>query len=77
MRIVGAGLSGAVIGRELALADLKAEIVDVRNHVASSCRKERGADIGVMVHVYEPPVFHTDEGKVMTVSRPSCPITTG
>lgn len=33
--IVGAGLSGAVIGRELALAGHQVEIFDTRSHVAA------------------------------------------
>ncbi len=62
--IVGAGLSGAVIGRELALVGHKVEILDARDHIAGNCHTERDADTGVMVHVYGPHIFHTDDAEV-------------
>lgn len=62
--IVGAGLSGAVIGRELALAGHQVEIFDTRSHVAGNCHTERDAETGVMVHIYGPHIFHTDDGEV-------------
>lgn len=62
--IVGAGLSGAVIGRELAEAGHSVEIVDARNHIAGNCHTERDAETGVMVHVYGPHIFHTDDTEV-------------
>ncbi len=62
--VVGAGLSGAVIGRELALAGYSVEIFDVRDHIAGNCYSERDVDTGVMVHVYGPHIFHTDDEEV-------------
>lgn len=62
--IVGAGLSGAVIGRELALAGHDVAIFDTRDHVAGNCHTERDKDTGVMVHVYGPHIFHTDDREV-------------
>lgn len=62
--IVGAGLSGAVIGRELALAGHQVEIFDARSHIAGNCHTERDADTGVMVHLYGPHIFHTDDAEV-------------
>lgn len=62
--VVGAGLSGAVIGRELAQAGCKVEIVDSRGHIGGNCHTERDAATGVMVHVYGPHVFHTDDAEV-------------
>jgi UDP-galactopyranose mutase len=59
--IVGAGLSGAVIGRQLAEAGQQVTIVDVRDHVGGNCHTQRDADTGVMVHVYGPHIFHTDD----------------
>jgi UDP-galactopyranose mutase len=64
--VVGAGLSGAVIGRELAIAGYSVEIFDVRDHIAGNCYSERDADTGVMVHVYGPHIFHTDDEEVWT-----------
>lgn len=62
--MVGAGLSGAVIGRHLAQAGHKVTIVDARAHVAGNCHTERDADSGVMVHIYGPHIFHTDDEEV-------------
>ena len=62
--MVGAGLSGAVIGRTLAEAGHKVTIVDTRDHIAGNCHTERDADSGVMVHVYGPHIFHTDDEQV-------------
>ena len=58
--IVGAGLSGAVIGRALAEAGYQIEVVDSRDHIAGNCHTERDKATGVMVHIYGPHIFHTD-----------------
>jgi UDP-galactopyranose mutase len=57
-------LSGAVIGRELAQAGYQVEIFDARDHIAGNCHTERDADTDVMVHVYGPHIFHTDDAEV-------------
>ena len=62
--MVGAGLSGAVIGRHLAEAGHAITIVDSRAHIGGNCHTERDADTGVMVHVYGPHIFHTDDAEV-------------
>ena len=62
--IVGAGLSGAVIGRELAQAGHKITIMDARDHVGGNCHTERDPETGVMVHTYGPHIFHTDDAGV-------------
>jgi len=62
--IVGAGLSGAVIGRELAQEGYPVEIVDSRAHIGGNCHTERDAATGVMVHIYGPHIFHTDDAEV-------------
>ena len=62
--IVGAGLSGAVIGRELAQAGHQVDIFDRRDHIAGNCHTERDSETGVMVHVYGPHIFHTDDAQV-------------
>ncbi|MFM9269516.1 UDP-galactopyranose mutase [Halomonas elongata] len=62
--LVGAGFSGAVIGRELAEAGHKVTVVDARSHIAGNCHTERDAETGVMVHVYGPHIFHTDDQEV-------------
>ncbi len=62
--IVGAGFSGAVIARELAVAGIPVEVFDSRAHVAGNCHTERDPDTGVMVHKYGPHIFHTDNERV-------------
>ncbi len=59
--LVGAGLSGAVIGRELAEAGHHCRIIDSRDHIGGNCFTRRDPDTGVMVHVYGPHIFHTDD----------------
>ena len=62
--LVGAGLSGAVIGRHLAEAGETVTIVDSRSHVGGNCHTERDVETGVLVHVYGPHIFHTDDAEV-------------
>ncbi|MFD0982096.1 UDP-galactopyranose mutase [Tropicimonas aquimaris] len=62
--MVGAGLSGAVIGRMMAEEGHDVTILDARDHIAGNCHTERDAETGVMVHVYGPHIFHTDDAEV-------------
>lgn len=62
--IVGAGFSGAVIARKLAEAGKKVKVIDSRNHIAGNCHTERDAQTNVMMHVYGPHIFHTDDKEV-------------
>ena len=62
--LVGAGLSGAVIGRHLAEAGHVVTVVDGRAHIGGNCHTERDAETGVLVHVYGPHIFHTDDAEV-------------
>lgn len=62
--MVGAGLSGAVIARELANAGIASLVLDERNHVAGNCHSERDSRTGIMVHCYGPHIFHTDRPRV-------------
>ncbi len=62
--MVGAGLSGAVIGRHLVEAGHDITVVDTRPHLAGNCHTERCAQTGVLVHVYGPHIFHTDDTEV-------------
>ena len=61
---MGAGLSGAVIGRRLAEAGHDITILDGRDHIGGNCHTERDAETGVMLHVYGPHIFHTDDKEV-------------
>lgn len=62
--IVGAGISGAVIARLLAEQGIKPVVFDKRSHIAGNCYSERDVQTQVMVHVYGPHIFHTDDQEV-------------
>ena len=62
--VVGAGFSGAVIARTLAEAGLTVDVIESRAHIAGNCYSERDQETGVMVHVYGPHIFHTDDAEV-------------
>ena len=63
--IAGAGFSGAVIARELALhTDRKIVVFDERDHIAGNCHTTRDDATGVMLHAYGPHIFHTDRDDV-------------
>lgn len=62
--MVGAGISSAVIARELAEAGHQIVVADSRNHIAGNCYSERDTETNVMVHVYGPHIFHTDDAEV-------------
>jgi len=59
--MVGAGLSGAVLARQLAEAGHEVTVLDARDHVGGNCHTERDDDTGILVHVYGPHIFHTDD----------------
>lgn len=62
--IVGAGFTGAVIGRELAEAGHHVNIIDQRSHIAGNCFTKRDEQTNVMEHVYGPHIFHTSDEEV-------------
>jgi UDP-galactopyranose mutase len=63
--VVGAGLSGAVVARELSEAGHLVDVVDERHHVAGNCYTERDSETGVLVHRYGPHLFHTKRRRVV------------
>ena len=62
--VVGAGFSGAVIARELAMAGRRVSVFESRSHVAGNCDTRRDPDTGVMLHTYGPHIFHTSNEEV-------------
>ncbi len=62
--IVGAGISGAVIARLLAEEGIESVVFDRRSHIAGNCHSERDPQTNVMLHVYGPHIFHTDDKEV-------------
>lgn len=62
--MAGAGLSCALMARELVQAGYEVEIFERRAHIGGNCHTERDTQTGVMVHIYGPHIFHTDDVEV-------------
>jgi UDP-galactopyranose mutase len=63
--IVGAGLSGAVLARELAThIDRSVLVIDQRSHIAGNCHTARDESTNIMVHEYGPHIFNTNSTEV-------------
>ena len=60
--IIGAGLYGAVMARELTDRGKSVLVIEKRNHIAGNCYTEKVN--GITVHKYGPHVFHTDNEDV-------------
>ncbi len=61
--IVGAGIAGSVVARQLAEAGKKVLILEQRNHVGGNCFDEKD-DYGILIHTYGPHIFHTNKKEV-------------
>ncbi len=61
--IVGAGFSGAVVARELALAGYSITIIDKRNHIAGNAFDSYDSN-GIHIHNYGPHIFHTNSERI-------------
>ena len=61
--VVGAGLSGVVIARELAKAGHAVHVIDRRDHVAGNAYDYEN-EHGIRVHKYGPHLFHTNNEDV-------------
>lgn len=62
--VVGAGMSGAVVARELAEAGHKVTIIDKRDHIGGNCYDYED-DNGIRIHKYGPHIFHTNNKEVV------------
>lgn len=68
--VVGAGLSGSVLARELADSGrFQVAVFEERPHVGGNCRCFRDPDSGVLVHEFGPHVFHTSREDVWRYVR--------
>ncbi len=63
--IVGAGISGAVIARELAESGARISVIDRRSHIGGNLYDERFEN-GLLIQKYGPHVFHTNDEAVYT-----------
>ena len=61
--VIGCGLSGAVVARELAEKGFKVKILERRNHIAGNMY-DHVDEYGVLVHDYGPHTFHTNDKKL-------------
>lgn len=61
--IVGCGLSGAVLARELAEKNYSVTILDKKNHIAGNCYDFIDEN-GIKTHKYGPHIFHTNNKEV-------------
>lgn len=61
--IVGAGLTGATIARELAETGYNVDVIDSRNHIAGNAYDYTN-EYGIRVHKYGPHLFHTNNEDV-------------
>jgi UDP-galactopyranose mutase len=61
--VAGAGVSGAVVSRQLAEAGHSIRLFEARDHVAGNCHTERD-DTGILIHRYGPHIFHTASERV-------------
>jgi UDP-galactopyranose mutase len=62
---VGAGFSRAVLAQELASrAGAQVLVLDSRPHIAGNCHTMRDEPTGVLVHVYGPHIFNTNNQSV-------------
>lgn len=62
--VIGAGISGCVVARELADHGYEVSIIDRRDHVAGNCY-DYVSDLGIRVHKYGPHIFHTSNWTVV------------
>ncbi len=62
--IAGAGLSGAVVARQLADAGHPVTVYEARDHVGGNCHTERDPETGILLHRHGPHIFHTDNARV-------------
>lgn len=69
--VVGCGLSGAVVARHLAEADLKVVIWERRNHIGGNMY-DYVDEHGILVHKYGPHTFHTRKKELFDYMNRFC-----
>lgn len=61
--IVGAGIAGSTVARQLAEKGKKVLVLEQRDHIGGNCFDEKDAD-GILIHTYGPHIFHTNKERV-------------
>ncbi len=63
--IIGSGLAGSVLARELAdQLNCQIEIWEEKDHLAGNCYTSEDEETGIMVHHYGPHIFNTDKKEI-------------
>ncbi len=62
--IIGAGLSGATIARQLADNNYEVTLIEKRAHIAGNCFDYEDKKTNIRLHKYGPHIFHTSNKKV-------------
>lgn len=62
--IVGAGFTGAYVGRQLAERGWNVKIIEKRNHIAGNMYDKVDKKTGCLVHEFGPHIFHTDDDDI-------------
>ena len=63
--IVGAGLAGAVLARELvSQLSCEIEILELKEHIGGHCYTERDPTTKILLHKYGPHIFNTNREDV-------------
>ena len=63
--VVGAGLSGATVARQLAEQGYTVRVIDQRDHIGGNCY-DRVNEHGIRVNQYGAHLFHTSSERVWT-----------
>lgn len=62
--IIGAGLSGATIARQLAEKNHDVTLIEKRDHIGGNCYDYEDKKTNIRIHKYGPHIFHTSNEKV-------------
>lgn len=62
--IVGAGISGSVVGEQLANRGLDVLVIDKRDHIGGNAHDRPDAH-GILIHPYGPHIFHTNSQRIL------------
>lgn len=73
LAFAGAGLTSAVLARELAMKlNARCTLFECRNHIGGNCYTVRDPETNVMVHHYGPHIFHTSYQEVWDYVQNFC-----
>lgn len=62
--VIGAGIGGSVIARELAeRGNEKVLVIEKKDHIGGNCYDEND-EYGILIHKYGPHIFHTNNERV-------------